>query len=86
MSALDRRATIDSGHQARLDALADALTETVYQRILSDPAFVEAVAARVVAEQRQANLTIREGILQLLRAHESAHGLPSSVLRKRDMT
>ncbi len=81
---IDRRATIDAGHQARLDALADALTETVMQRLLADPAFLDRIAGVLHHSNRSRRLKQREALLAVLRAFEEAHDLPRSIPTRRD--
>jgi hypothetical protein len=84
VSAIDRRGSITSEHQARLDGLAAALTETVKQSILGDPVFVERLQEALHFRERAAALRIREELIHLLRAYEEAHDLPRSVPTKRE--
>lgn len=84
MTALDRRATLTPAHQAKLDGLADALTETVMRRILNDPAFVDSLLERIALLERDKSLRMREAMLRLLRTFERANGLPESIIRRQD--
>ena len=84
MTAIDARARITDKDQARLDALADALTETVMQRLMADPRFIDAVAARLAQDARRGNLEMREALIGLLRVYERTHNLPDSILRRRE--
>lgn len=86
MSAFDRHATISTDQQARLDGIADALTETVTRRILSDPAFVDRLVEALHFRARAPALRIREELIHLLRAYEEAHDLPRAIPAKRDVS
>jgi hypothetical protein len=84
VSVVDKRVTIASEHQARLDGLADALTETVMLRLLGEPAFVDRIIEALHFRERAQALRIREELIHLLRAYEEAHDLPRSVPTKRE--
>lgn len=84
MSALDTQRRITPEHQARLDGLADALTETVKQAILGDPVFVDRIIEALHFRERGGALRVREELIHLLRAYEEAHDLPRSVPAKRE--
>lgn len=86
MTAIDTRARITPEHQAKLDALADALTETVAQRILTDPAFFDRVFERLhheVGRGRHARaMRVRASLLHLLQTFEELEGLPKTAARR----
>lgn len=82
VSALDTHRKITPEHQARLDGLADALTDTVRQRLLSDPAFVDRIMDALREQAHLAAMRVREAKLADLRAWEDLHGLPRSIPAK----
>ncbi len=78
MSVVDKRGSITPEHQARLDGLAAALTDTVKQAILGDPAFIERLLEAQRYHSYEQAMKVRDALRAQLRAWEELHSLPHS--------
>jgi hypothetical protein len=76
--SVDTRVTITPEHQARLDGLAAALTDTVKQALLGDPQFIERLLEAQRFQTHEEAMKVRDALRAQLRAWEELHSLPHS--------